>query len=247
LAADESTAGDIAMKKIKTFTSGWDSASHQTLTLEPPRKPLELTLKRCLKAPELNNIPPREALVIESFYSLEEKRRSGAHKAWLSFDDSFLHAVFCVSHPMPDIPELDTIIHRENISSSDSAEIFIGPADINGEYILFILGANGKTREISCHPAKGHRSTKFTGAIQTEAGMTSLGWSARASLPLELFKPFINGGAARFNLCVNIARPDLGADGAWTGSCYDQFSMTELSRSFHEPEHFAVLKGLPLI
>jgi len=134
--------------------------------------------------------------------------------------------------------------HDRGAAGDDSIEFFLDPAGDGKLYLHYMLSWAGAFDERRI-TRSGGREIGWNVPWRRAINVRRDGWSAELAFPLYEFAAYGDPGAFRFNLTRNKRLPDIDACGVVVSEKNAWRSFAPVVKTFHEPENFARLMGIP--
>ncbi len=133
--------------------------------------------------------------------------------------------------------------HDQGASQDDSVEVFLDPGTGGKVYFHYMLSWAGAKDERRI--TGGSRETGWDFPWRSATAVNPEGWAGELALPLYVFTAFNTPDQFRFNLTRNKRIPDIDGSGVIVAERKEWRSFAPIVRSFHEPDRFAPLAGIP--
>jgi hypothetical protein len=161
----------------------------------------------------------------------------------LVYDDTWLYiAVDCKN---PKMPALQPIVrgHDKGACNDDAVEFFLDP-DTGGKlYLHYMLNFSNARDERRV--AAGNREINWDLPWRSATARRQDGWSAEAAIPLHALVAYGPLSKLKFNVTRTRRLPVIDANHVVITEDRELSTWAPMASSFHEPEHFRPLAGIP--
>lgn len=205
------------------------------------------TVMRCDAPPQLDGVLDdacwEQTPVLSEFIGLKNGEPADDTAVRLARDAAWLYvAVDCLNPHMAHVEQ--TCVEPDGeVQNDDSVELFLDPGTEGELYYHYKLNAGNVRGEQKVSSVQG-KDLGWNLPWRSATVRRDDGWSAEMAIPLYVLLQDAAPAKARFNITRTRVDPIFDEMGAKVDREKCWSTMVPLTRSFHEPQHFALLRGL---